>query len=437
MTAPVPGLEPDRSYRALLTVPWLGRIILAMQIARIAQSMVSIAIVLFTLQAYGSPLLAGVVTLASTLPGILVSPIAGALLDRHGRMRLVRVDYVVALAAFALIAVLSLANALPAWLLFLIAAVSSLTTALSTTGLRSLFPIIVPEPLWERANAIDSNGYVIATILGPPLAAALVTIAGGPIALLATAAGFGLAALAMTGIPDPDTEVDSSGRLLRDALDGLRYAWRNETIRGLAFSVSTLNLAGGVTTIVIPLIVIQRLGLPEALVGVVFAMSGVAGMVSALAFGRMDTRGREWPLLVVPMLAFGPAIALTLPGALVPGIDPALGFGLLVGGSFLSGFASGPLDIALFTIRQRRTDPAWTGRAFAVSMALNFLGYPIGAGVAGVLADESLGLPIVGGIVASVVAVVLAALMIPRDDPETLVGRGDQTAGLAQPTPRP
>jgi hypothetical protein len=37
------------------------------------------------------------------------------------------------------------------------------------------------------------------------------------------------------------------------------------------------------------------------------------------------------------------------------------------------------MDIALFTMRQRRTDPAWIGRAFAVSMALNFVGFPIGA----------------------------------------------------------
>ena len=75
-----------------------------MILSRIAQSMVSIAIVLFTLTEYESPALAGIVTLASILPGLLVAPIAGALLDRHGRMRLVTLDYLVAMAAMALIA---------------------------------------------------------------------------------------------------------------------------------------------------------------------------------------------------------------------------------------------------------------------------------------------------------------------------------------------
>jgi hypothetical protein len=45
----------------------------------------------------------------------------------------------------------------------------------------------------------------------------------------------------------------------------------------------------------------------------------------------------------------------------------------------IAGLANGPLDIALFTLRQRRTDPAWMGRAFTISMNLNFSGFPIGA----------------------------------------------------------
>ena len=418
------GVDPasETSYRALLGVPWLSRILAAMIIARIAQSMVSIAIVLFTLIEYDSPALTGIVTLAATLPGLIVSPIAGALLDRHGRMRLVRLDYVVALVALALVATLSLLDALPPWLLVLITAVSSLTAILSQTGLRSLFPIIVPEHLWERVNAVDSNGYVIATIFGPPLAAGLVAIFGGQVALIGTAVAFGIAALAMLGIPDPPTAIDSTGRLLRDALDGLRYAWRNQTIRGLAFSISSLNLAGGITTIAVPLIVLDRLGYSEALVGVVFALSGIAGMASALIFGRMDTRDREWPLLVYPMVVFAPSLLLLLPPAVIDGIDPLIGLLCLAAWAVIAGLANGPLDIALFTIRQRRTDPAWTGRAFAVSMAMNFLGFPIGAAIGGALADRSLGLAIVPGIVAAVAAVAFAVTMVPRTDPNPRSG---------------
>src|SRR6059036_684054 len=143
-------MQSDGSYRALLTLPYVARLLLGMQIARIGQSMVSIAIVLFALTSYHSAALAGAATFFSVFPGLVVSPIAGALLDRHGRTRLVVLDYLVALFSLTLIGVLALANALPPWLLIVIAAVASLTTPLSTTGLRSLFPLMAPKHLWER-----------------------------------------------------------------------------------------------------------------------------------------------------------------------------------------------------------------------------------------------------------------------------------------------
>ena len=187
--------------------------------------MVGVAIVLFVLAEYHSPALAGIVTFASIFPGLLIAPIAGALLDRHGRVRLMILDYVVALVSLALIGVLALADLLPPWLLVLITIVTSLTSILSVVGLRTLYPIMAPPHLWERVNAVDSNGYVVATILGPPLAAALVVVLGAPEAMIAIAIPFGLAAVAIVGLKEPRTANASTGRLFYDAWQGVRYAW--------------------------------------------------------------------------------------------------------------------------------------------------------------------------------------------------------------------
>jgi MFS family permease len=400
----VTDLPLDRSYRALLHVPTLGRVLVGMQVARIAQSMVGVAVVLFALKEYDSPALAGLVTFVWIFPGLLVSPIAGALLDRHGRARLVVLDYVVALVALVSIGLLALNDALPAWLLVLIAFVSSFTGPLSNTGLRSLLPIIVPPHLWERVNAVDSNGYVVATIIGPPLAAALVQIIGGPQTMLAIGALYGVAAVVLIGVADPDVETASTGRLLHDARLGLVYTWRNRTLRGLGFSLSVANLAGGMTSIVIPLIVIDRLGLGEAWVGAMFALMGVGGMATASVFGRMDTRGRERKMLILPLYGMAAATVLLLP---VAGIWP------VVIAMVALGALNGPYDIAMFTVRQRRTDPAWMGRAFAVSMAFNFSGYPIGAWLTGWLVTISMDAAIVMGVVAYLAGGLLAWWMIP------------------------
>jgi predicted MFS family arabinose efflux permease len=169
--------------------------------------------------------------------------------------------------------------------------------------------------------------------------------------------------------------------------------------------------------IVIPLIVLDRLALPESVVGLLFALSGLTGMASAFLFGRIDTRGREWTMLVVPMLLTAPAVALLL-GAASAGTTVGAAVAILAVSLGVTGFLNGPLDIALFTVRMRRTDPAWMGRAFAVSMAFNFSGYPVGAALTGAFAGASLEAAIVLGVGSCLAAAAIAASQIPRDDRE-------------------
>jgi MFS family permease len=175
-----------------------------MQIARIAQSMISIVMILFALQRYNDPSLAGLVAFASIFPGLLISPIAGALLDRHGRVRLIILDYIVVTATLGLIAALSLTDHLPAPLLVAIVTVTAVTGPLSSSGLRSLFPLMVPEPLWERVNAVDSNGWVVATVVGAPIGAVVAKLLGFEVAMIGIAVAYASAAVVMIGA-QPET----------------------------------------------------------------------------------------------------------------------------------------------------------------------------------------------------------------------------------------
>ncbi|MEA2623369.1 MAG: hypothetical protein QOH61_2279 [Chloroflexota bacterium] len=395
------------SYRALFATPAISRLLFGIVVARTAATMSTVALVLFTLDHFHSPELAGAVTFMSVAPGLLVAPLAGALLDRHGRSRLVVIDYIVAGLACVAIAVLAFAGSLTPALLLLIAACNGLAWPLSTSGLRSLLPMIVPPELWGRANAIDSNGYVIATLIGPPVAGGLVAVAGGPSALAVVGAVYAIAAVVMTGMPDPRTTSVSSGSIIRDAIDGVRYVARNRTLRALGVAISLQNVGGGILQILVPVVLLDRLGQGPLVVGAAWAITGIAGLVAALFVGRVDTRGREKWLIAWPLFGTGTAFALLL-------LPPQLLLVLLV--LAVIGFLNGPMDVAMFTIRQRRTAPAWMGRAFAVSMALNFAGFPIGSAIGGVLVAHSLELAVVVGALASLFGGLGAWLLIPEKD---------------------
>jgi predicted MFS family arabinose efflux permease len=369
--------------------------------------MMLVALVLFVLERYYSPQLAGATAFFSVLPGVLVSPFAGALLDRRGRARLVVLDYAIAALALGLIAGLSALRLLPPPALLAIVGLASLTNPLSSAGARTLFPLIAPHAMWVRANALDSSGHVFATLVASPLAGALVGLAGGEWALAAAACVFASAAAVMLRLPDPVSAGSSEGSIVRNAWRGLVYVLHNPTLRGLALTLGTFNLGSGVLLIALPVLVLDRLHQGPVTVGLLWGGMGAAGLVSALVAGRIANRGRERQLVLAAVVASAAAMAV-LPFA---GSLPIV---VLV--VFLLGIVSGPFDIAMFTLRQRRTDAAWFGRAFAVSMSLNYVGIPIGSALAGPLIASSLNAALWVAVAAALIAALFPLLTIPASD---------------------
>ena len=194
--------EPS-SYRAVMALPGLVRIVGSALLARTAAQMYTLVLVLFVLAHFHSPELAGVTVLCAVLPGLVLSPLAGAVLDRGARVRLIVVDYLVAAAAAVALTVLALTGDLGVALLLTIVAAGSLTQPLSAAGPRSVLPLIARRPLWDRVNAIDSGTYLIATVAGPPLGGVAVAVVGSSTALLVPAGAMVAAAAMLAGVACP------------------------------------------------------------------------------------------------------------------------------------------------------------------------------------------------------------------------------------------
>jgi MFS family permease len=354
--------------------------------ARIATQMFSVLLVLFVLETRHSASLSGIVVVCSQVPGILVSPIAGVLLDRGSRLWLMILDYLVGSISITLIGVLSLTHSLPTALLLLIVSLSSLTTPLSRVGGKSLYPIIVPRPLWDRSNAADSGAFVVATVLGPGIAGIAVAVFGPRGALLLPAAVMLSAAVLLFGLAIPDSRAAKAASLLAEAGAAIAYVWANRVLRMLAGTMTVFNICGGTLTVAIPFIVLRYLHGGSTKVGLLFAVMGVSGFLAGLVTGRFGTENREKRLLAS-------SCAITAAAFVVLALDHhELVLFLMIA---VIGAANGPLTVAMFSLRQRSTEPQWFGRAFAVSMNLNFVGSPIGATLAGAVLTHSIPLTLV------------------------------------------
>ena len=385
-----------------------GRVVLGTLLARLGGQMWGIVLVLFVLQRYRSPSLAGLTVLLSILPGLVFSPVAGALLDRQGRVRLMILDYSVTAGLTVAIVMLSFAHQLPPPILLLVVSVLGVSNILSITGARSLFPLMLPRHLWDRANGLDSSLYSLTTVMGPAIAGVTVARFGPEAAFLVAASVVAIAAVSLLGVREPVARAAPGGSLIGAAWAGLLYVVRHPSLRGLAITLFLCNLGFGVIPVGIPVLVLRYLHGSAATVGQVFAVFGLAGLVTGLLIGRVNTEGRErWQIagcIAIQSLALAVlAFANTLPIVFV--------FAAIAGG------AESIVNVGLFALRQRRTDPAWFGRAFAVSMSLNFVGVPIGSAISGPLLEHSLALPLLLGAAISSVSVVAALVLIPKKGP--------------------
>ncbi len=348
---------------------------------RMSAQMFSVLIVLFVLGTGHSSALSGLVLLVGQIPGILVSPIAGALLERSGKVMLMRFDFLIAAISMGLISALSIAHLLSTPALLGIVAVGSLTQPLSRVGGRSLFPILVPRELWDRSNALDSGTFVISSVLGPGIAGIAVSLVGPRWSLVVPAILSLLAAIALIWVHVAPNGATYERGVLADAWAGIQYVMHNRVLAMLAGTMTIYNTAAGSLAVAIPILVLHRLHGGSRSVGLFFAVMGLSGFVAGMVMGRVGTERRERIVLALgcAMSSAGFVILALSHVAVVSAIGIAI-----------CGIANGPLVVAMFSLRQRATDPAWFGRAFAVSMNVNFAGYPIGAAIAGALLTHSI-----------------------------------------------
>lgn len=367
--------------------------------------------VLYVLAEFGSASTAGLSGLFLTLPGFLVSPIAGAVLDRLGAVRAVALDTLSSAVFIGGVALLSLGDILTEPTLFGLLALYSLTSPLTAGGVRTLFPRFVPEAAYDKANALDLSTFSVIDVVGPLLAGMLFAALGPNPTLLTVASMYGLAALSLTMLGGGRAAEPTVLRvhLLRSAWEGITYLLGNPTLRGLAASYALYQAAAGMLIVIVPVAVADWLGAghaAERYVGMMWAIMGLAGAVGALFAGKVLRAGIERRYMVgataVCAVAIFPVTAL---GSLI-----TLGLGLM-----LVGLAEGTVNVSLLSLRQRRTEPAWLGRIMTVSISVNLIGFPVGTALGGVLATRSVTAALATAAVLAGCSALFGRLLIPRE----------------------
>jgi MFS family permease len=348
--------------------------IAAATVARVADEMFAIGVVLLILDRTGSPTLAGLTVAAATFPAIVSGPVIGAWLDRTGRRSLIyKIDRL--LLAGVLLVILAAAGNAPDFVLPVLALITGITLPVTFSGFTSMIPLMVAEEMLPSANAVEAASQNLALIFGPALAGLLAAVAGPPAALLGEAVLTLVALALILRIPDLNRGASQRAEPLREMIArGLRHIVHEPVLRIVSIAGAFNNIAWGLLMIVFPLWAAGDLGSKSSASGALWAAFAFGSLIGALGFSRLQAEHPPDRVALAAMFASGAGmltwlLAGSLPVALV-----------LVA---LTAVLEGPVMASVFTVRQRRTPDGLQAQVMGTLGSVAIVSFSIGTAIGG------------------------------------------------------
>jgi MFS family permease len=273
------------------------RLFAAQTISRWGDTVNTVALVVLVFQLTGSGLGVSGVVIAEILPVLLLAPIAGAVVDRLPRVRvMVGAD----LTRMALAAALPLVDQHPV-AVFAIAFGLSAGSVFFNPASASALPSIVDEDELVAANSGLWSAAVISQITLAPLAGVLVAVWGPAPAFWFNAATFAVSALTLTRLrlPHPPAPITPASWTAR-VLEGPRLLLRDRLLRLLASVQLMAALSAGATSALLVVLAEQHLGTGPGGFGLLLGAIGVGAALGPLLLTRLTINPRQ------PALVFGP-----------------------------------------------------------------------------------------------------------------------------------
>lgn len=378
----------------------------------LGSSLVQFALIWWITQQTGSAAYLAMATLVAVLPEVLLSPFAGALVDRlNRRYVMIAADALIALFTLSL-AVLFALGLVQVWHVFVVMFLRALGSVFHWPAMQASTSLMVPEKHLARVAGINQALRGSLNIVAPPLGALLMSVLKfyQVISVDVITAIIAIAPLLFIRIPQPvraDAGVALTPKvLLQDVVEGFKYMKNWKGLLYLAFLAAMLNFLLAPAGTLMPLMVTQHFKAGVWELSALESSMGIGVVIGGLLLGVW---GGFKSKIITSLTG---VIGLGL-GVLVFGLAPANGFWVGIVGMVLLGFmnpiANGPLQ----AIMQSKVAPEMQGRVMGTTGALCSAMMPLSMLVVAPVA-ELLGLRVwywVGGSLTILIGV--AALFIP------------------------
>ena len=225
---------------------WVGQII-----SVLASGMTTFAMTIYMYQQTKSATAMAFVQVAYITPFLIMSPIAGVMVDRYNRKLMMMIsDIAGATSSLGLLLLYTTGN-LQYWHIYVTSAVAGIGTTFQWPAYSAAISVMLPKEQYGRANGMMSLIEAGPGVISPFLAGALIPLIqiGGILLLDTVTFWLSILALAVVFVPQPPKTVEgqaSDGGILKEAAFGFKYIFARPSLLGLQLVFFFGNLFSGI-----------------------------------------------------------------------------------------------------------------------------------------------------------------------------------------------
>ena len=348
------------------------------------------------------------VAVAAFLPIGLLAPVGGAIADRTDRRRWLLTGSLIETALAAGLTTLSATGRASPGVVTGVVFLGGCVAALMLPVQQALVPDLVPRDDLLAASSLGMAQYNLGRVVGPALAAVVISVGSFTLAFAVNAASFLAVVAALLVLRVPERRLPTPERLLRSIADGARVAWAEPACRAaiVLISLAAFLLSPFIALIPAKAALVSSGGdkATAAVTGALTTAQGVGALIGAVVLAPVAARFGRRHLVLFALVATAAALCVY---ALTPSAAAAVAALGAVGMLYI-GVLTGLSTVVLLRAPERY-------RARVSSLFFVALGtiYPLGALVQGLVADR-LGLAdaTIGG--AAALLAVMAWLAVAR-----------------------
>lgn len=369
--AVVQTVPRTRGSAAFLTI-WFGQLV-----SIVGSALTAFALNLWVYEITGSVTRYALTLLTTTLPGVVLGPVAGAWVDRCDRRKAMVLSDCGAGLCSLLIAVLVITGRLQVWHVYGLTAMSSTLGAIRGPAYAALATVLVPKEQYGRASGLGQATDALSQIAAPPIAVALMTSLGLHAVVLIDVATFGVAIITLLATVTPHIEpASAAASVWIDIRRGWIFLQEHPRLLHLLLYFAAMNLVAGYFLVLsIPFILSFA---SKTAVGAIMSASATGMFVGGLAMAITGGYRARMDTILGASVVTGATVAASALGR------APLPFGVA---AFTFSFCIPVINASSQAIWQAKVPNQLQGRVFATRRMLATSTLPLAYGTAGPLAD--------------------------------------------------